>query len=143
MFRSFLIDWLEGKNDELESYLNELGIQTEIDVAAYVFRRKATKQVKSIMLISNFHPGPFLNVGSSVLPFLFQTAIRKRLGAIGMVPHGVSGHELNLVSQEQNAKVIEWVIEKISTASYSDNATPVVRVRSLLRPRRYLMDVLW
>jgi len=130
MFRSFLIDWLEGKNDELESYLSELGIQTEIDVAAYVFRRKSTNQVKSIMLVSNFHPGPFLNVGSSVLPFLFQTAIRMRLDAVGMVPHGVSGHELNLVSQEQNAKIIEWVIESIPHLSYSDHATPVIRVNN-------------
>ncbi|MGO9644059.1 MAG: DUF2070 family protein [Candidatus Bathyarchaeia archaeon] len=130
MFRSFLIDWLEGKNDELESYLSELGIQTEIDVAAYVFRRKSTNQIKSIMLVSNFHPGPFLNVGSSVLPFLFQTAMRKRLDAVGMVPHGVSGHELNLVSQEQNAKIIEWVIESIPNLSYSDHATPVIRVNN-------------
>jgi len=130
MFRSFLIDWLEGKNDELESYLSELGIQTEIDVAAYVFRRKSTNQIKSIMLVSNFHPGPFLNVGSSVLPFLFQTTMRKRLDAVGMVPHGVSGHELNLVSQEQNAKIIEWVIESIPDLSYSDHATPVIRVNN-------------
>jgi len=130
MFRSFLIDWLEGKNEELESYLSELGIQTEIDVAAYVFRSKSNNKVKSIMLVSNFHPGPFLNVGSSVLPFLFQTAMRRRLDAVGMVPHGVSGHELNLVSQEQNAKIIEWVIESIPKLSYSDHATPVVRINN-------------
>ena len=130
MFRSFLIDWLEGRNEELESYLNELGIQTEIDVAAYVFRRKSTSQVKSILLVSNFHPGPFLNVGSSVLPFLFQSAMRKQLNAVGLVPHGVSGHELNLVSQEQNTKIIEWVIKSIPDLSYSNHATPVVRAKN-------------
>lgn len=130
MFRAFLTDWLEGRNDEIESYLNELGVEAEVDAAAFVFRQSDTTNVKGIMLVSNFHPGPFLNVGSSVLPYLFQTVVSRRLKAVGVVPHGVSGHELNLVSQEQNHRIIEWVMMNIENAHYDGKATTVTRSRN-------------
>jgi putative membrane protein len=130
MFRAFLTDWLEGKNRDLESYLNELGVETEIDLAAFVFRPKGKSDIKGVVLVSNFHPGPFLNIGSSALPFLFQSVIRRRFNAVAMVPHGVSGHELNLVSQDQNARIIQWVLAKLETVRYLEKATPVIRAKN-------------
>jgi putative membrane protein len=128
MFRAFLTDWLEGQNHELEAYLNELGVETEVDAAAFAFRKKGSRNMKGIMLVSTLHPGPFLNVGSSVLPFVFQSLVRKEFNAVALVPHGVSGHELNLVSQEQNERILDWVFTKLDHSVYYSNATPVVRV---------------
>jgi putative membrane protein len=128
MFRALLSDLLESRNEELESYLDELGVETEISATEFVFRRKADHHIKGIMLVSNFHPGPFQNIGSSVLPFLFQALIEKRYGTIGVVPHGVSGHELNLVSQEDNSNLIAWAIANLDKSNSMEKATPVVRV---------------
>ena len=128
MFRAFLGDWLEGDNQGLESYLNELGVETEIDAAAFAFRKKGTINPKGVMLVSSLHPGPFLNIGSSVIPYMFESLMRRRFGAVAMVPHGVSGHELNLVSQEQNERVIEWVLANLERVHYGSVATPVVRM---------------
>jgi len=83
MFRAFLTDWLEGRNSELESYLSELGVGAEVDAAAIAFRKKGGNGLKAAMLVSNFHPGPFLNIGSSVMPFLFESLMRQRYGAVG------------------------------------------------------------
>jgi len=128
MFRAFLGDWLEGDNEGLESYLNELGVPTEIDATAFAFRKKGNVDPKGIMLATSLHAGPFLNIGSSVIPYLFQSLMRRRLNAVGMVPHGVSGHELNLVSQEQNERVIEWVLAGLGDAKYDGVATRVTRM---------------
>ena len=128
MFRAFLRDWLDAQNHELESCLDELGVETEIQLAAFAFRPKHKSNIKGLILVSDFHPGPFLNIGSSVLPFLFQTVISRKLNAVALVPHGVSGHELNLVSQEQNARIIKWVLSKIEKMDYLEKATPVTRV---------------
>jgi putative membrane protein len=128
MFRAFLGDWLEGDNQGLESYLNELGVETEIDAVVFAFRRKGTISPKGMMLVSSLHPGPFLNIGSSVIPYMFGTLMRRRFGAVAMVPHGVSGHELNLVSQEQNERVLEWVLTGLEKVHYDAAATPVVRM---------------
>jgi len=127
MFRAFLMDWLEGDNIDLESYLNELGVQTELDVAAFAFRREMSSNIKGLMLVSNFHPGPFLNVGSSGLPYLFQAIVQRQLGAIALVPHGVSGHELNLVSQFENEKIIRTVLSRLNSVKFSRLATTVTR----------------
>jgi len=127
MFRAFLTDWLEGRNEELESYLTELGVETEIYASAFAFRKKGTNPPKAVMLVSNLHPGPFLNIGSSVMPFLFESLMERRFGAVAMVPHGVSGHELNLVSQEQNERVVSWVLSNLSDSSYVALATPIDR----------------
>jgi len=127
MFRAFLTDWLEADNLDLESYLNELGVETELDVAAFVFRGERSLNLKGLMLVSNFHPGPFLNVGSSSLPYLFQAVVKKQLGAIALVPHGVSGHELNLVSQVENEKIIRTIFKSLSTVKFSPLATTVTR----------------
>jgi putative membrane protein len=127
MFRAFLTDLLEGENHELESYLYELGVETEIDAAAFTFRKKGSPNFKGIILVSNFHPGPFLNVGSSPLPFLFESLMQRKFNAVALVPHGVSGHELNLVSQEQNERILDWVLSHVEKASYFGAATPVER----------------
>jgi putative membrane protein len=127
MFRAFLKDWLEADNLDLESYLNELGVETELDVAAFAFRGKSSPSIKALMLVSNFHPGPFLNVGSSCLPYLFQAVAAKQLDAIALVPHGVSGHELNLVSQVENERVIRTIFNSLNTVEFSPLATTVTR----------------
>src|SRR3972149_10043179 len=57
MFRAFLTDWLEAKNGDLESYLNELGVENEIDVAGFSFRRVLGRNVKAVMLGSTFVSG--------------------------------------------------------------------------------------
>lgn len=128
MFRAFLTDWLESENREIESYLNELGVETEIEATAFAFRKKGSDNVKGVMFVSNFHPGPFLNVGSSVLPYLMHSVMSRRFNAVTLVPHGVSGHELNLVSQEQNARIIRWVLEGLEHARYDGSASRVTRM---------------
>lgn len=130
MFRAFLTDWLEVENQELESYLNELGVEAEIDATAFAFRKTGTSSIKGVMFVSNFHPGPFLNIGSSVLPFLFQSVMNRRFKAVALVPHGVSGHELNLVSQEQNARIIRWVLTGLERAHYDGSVSRVTRVNN-------------
>lgn len=130
MFRAFLTDWLEGENNELESYLNELGVETEINAAAFAFRKKGSESIKAVMFVSNFHPGPFLNIGSSVLPYLIDSVMSRRFNAVTLVPHGVSGHELNLVSQDQNARIIRWILTGLAQAHYNGNATRVTRMNN-------------
>jgi putative membrane protein len=128
MFRAFLTDWLENENQEIESYLNELGVEAEIEATALAFRKKGSDNLKGVIFVSNLHPGPFLNVGSSVLPYLMYSMINRKFNAITLVPHGVSGHELNLVSQEQNERIIRWVLKGLEDTHYDGGASQVTRM---------------
>ena len=105
IFKAFLVDWLDRNNEMFEAFLKEIGTKSEIEVTLIRFDSKRSNETKGIIIISNFHPGPFLNVGSSMLPYLIQNKFETKNIAV-FVPHGISGHENNLVSQEDNTKVI-------------------------------------
>ncbi|MEM3061708.1 MAG: DUF2070 family protein, partial [Candidatus Bathyarchaeia archaeon] len=129
IFKSFLMDWLDRKNDLIEDYLERLSVINKIKVSTISFRSKISKRVKGIMVVSNFHPGPFLNVGSSTLPYLIQRIIEKKYEAVVAVPHGISGHELNLPSQRQNEIVIRKVLELINRKSFGDENSKFARAK--------------
>ncbi len=108
-FSAFLIAWLDKKNFMLEKLLDEIGVKHKISITTLQFRSKESKKNKGLMVISNFHPGPFMNVGSSILPYLIQRHFEKKMDIVVSVPHGISGHEGNLVSQQENKKVISAI----------------------------------
>ena len=125
-FRAFLVAWLDRNNDMFEKILDGLGIKRNISITALQFRSKSSKKQKGIMVVSNFHPGPFMNVGSSILPYMIQNYFEKKTNAIISVPHGISGHEGNLVTQKENGKVIEAIEEIISDVNFSGYASPFI-----------------
>jgi len=127
VFRAFLTDWLEKRNESFEDFLEQLGVRQQTDISVLGFKGRHSHKTKGILVVTNIHPGPFLNVGSSVLPYLIQRVLEQKSGAIVTVPHGVSGHELNLVSQRENDRVLFEVLNLIQGSPESDLATPFVR----------------
>jgi len=125
LLRAFLANWTEDLNAPLEFLLEQLGHECEIKISLLVFRTK--EKIKMVMLIPSFHPGPFKNVGSSALPHMIQTAIENKLRCVAAIPHGLSGHELNLTSQVQNQKVIAGILDSLSFSNFNSEATPLVR----------------
>lgn len=125
-FRAFLVAWLDRKNVKLEKFLSRLGVERNISVTVLQFRSKLTKKLKGIMVVSNFHPGPFMNVGSSILPYMIQNSFEEKTKAKIAVPHGISGHERNLVSQKQNQKVIRAIERLLLDDNFSSGASPLI-----------------
>jgi len=132
IFRAFLLDWLDGRNEMFEDYLKELGVRESVSIALLQFRGRNDHGGKAIITISNFHPGPFLNVGSSVLPLLIQRVLESKTGSVVSVPHGVSGHELNLISQEENETVLREALRLLDSPDFSSEASRFIRWKSEL-----------
>jgi putative membrane protein len=130
LFRAFLTVFLDMRNEPLEGYLQELGVVQDVKVNILMFRRETDQTVKAVIVVSGFHPGPFLNVGSSVLPMLIQNTVEAKTGAVVMVPHGISGHENNIVSQSENQKVVELVGRLLSGGRRGTTASGVIRLSS-------------
>lgn len=128
LLKSFLMAWLNGEASSLEEYLERMGVKKRLKVTTIAFRRKRDKKLKGAIVVSNFHPGPILEVGSSNLPYLIQKEVKAKFNAIAAIPHGVSGHETNLVSQKENRKVVEKVLELLSGGEYGSGVSRLVRV---------------
>jgi putative membrane protein len=56
-----------------------------------------------------------------------QDSLAKETNAVVGVPHGISGHEMNLVSQDENQKVIKEVLKARSQQDFQSMATKFVR----------------
>jgi len=130
IFRAFLRDWLDGNFSTLESYLEVFGVDSSVNVCALSFRSKVSGNVKGTLIVPNFHPGPFLNVGSSALPFMIKRVVESVVGGVAAVAHGISGHQLNLVSQHENEKVIGGVLSMLALPASGSEASPMLRSRA-------------
>jgi len=125
LFKAFLLNWILGLNAPFENLLEKLG--EEQDVAVSLLKFDASRP-KAVMVIPSVHPGPFKNVGSSLLPSMLKTALEKELNCSVCVPHGLLGHELDLASQIQNQKIISQIVASVNFKGLEAKATPFVKV---------------
>jgi len=126
VLKVFMANWTEDLNEPLESLLENLSVEQSIKLSVIMFR--AGGKMKAAMVVPAFHPGPFKNVGSSILPYLIQKELENKLRCTVSVPHGISGHDLDLASQAQNQKIIEQISKIVDISNFSSSTTPLMRV---------------
>ena len=126
LFRAFMLNWVVGLNAPLETFLEKMGENEDIEVTLLKFD---SSKPKAAVIVPLVHPGPFKNIGSSLLPSLLKHDFEKQFGCDTCVPLGILGHELDLASQAQNHKIITQVIESAKFTASNDLATPFVKVR--------------
>lgn len=127
LLRGFLSNWIAGLTTPLEDYFEKMGTYADIPVALLAFRGK--RSPLALVVVPTFHPGPFKNLGSSNLPYTIQRSLEERVGGIVAVPHGTSGHELDLTSQAQCEKVLREVLRLAEFRDFSSRASRMVRRR--------------
>lgn len=125
IFHAFLLNWIVESNAPFEEFLEKLGENRDVEVSLIKF---CSSKPKAIITVPSIHPGPFKNVGSSLLPSMLKTALEKEFDCIAGVPHGLFGHEFDLASQAQNQKIINYVIESANFEVSESRATPFIKV---------------
>jgi putative membrane protein len=127
LLKSFLVNWIEDVNGPLENVLESLGTERGMNVSLLAFQTE--KVVKAVMVIPALHPGPFKNVGSSLFPYLIQSALEQRLNCVVSVPHGLFGHELDLASETQNQKVLDAILNSLNFQKSEKKASSFIRAQ--------------
>ena len=126
LFKAFMLNWVLGLNAPFEDFLEKLGEERNVEVSLVKFGSSGSK---AIMVIPSVHPGPFKNIGSSLLPSLLKANLEEKLNCVACVPHGLLGHEFDLASQLQNQKIIADVVQSLKNFELSDaKASPFVKV---------------
>jgi len=125
LFKAFLLNWIVGLNAPFEEFLEKLGEEQDVKVSLIKF--DASKP-KAVIVVPFVHPGPFKNVGSSLLPSMIKTTLEKELNCVVCVPHGLLGHEFDLSSQIQNQKILNRVVESSNFKAFEAKATPFIKV---------------
>jgi putative membrane protein len=125
LFKGFLANWLENKTYPLEKHFEKLGSTSDVSIAVLAFGKK--ESIKALMVVPEIHPGPFRNLGSSNIPYTIQKTLEEKFNAITMVPHGISGHERDLASQQQCDKVLKEIMNLADFSVFSSKATKMIR----------------
>jgi len=125
LFKAFLINWIVGLNAPFEEFLEKLGEEQDVKVSLIKF--DASKP-KAVIIVPFVHPGPFKNVGSSLLPSMLKNTLENELNCVACVPHGLLGHELDLSSQIQNQKILNCVVESSNFKPSETQATPFIKI---------------
>ncbi len=125
LFRVFLQHWLKSDPEPLERRLGALGTQGMIEGSILGF--SGSKGAVGCVVVSNFHPGPYRDLGSGGLPTKLKASMERSKGGIVQVPHGISNHQLNIVSQTDVQRVIEKAVEQYPTATPIRDSSAMVR----------------
>jgi len=124
LFRAYMLDWVANLNEPLEEQFEKTGEDADIEVN---FLRFDASKPKAAIIVPQVHPGPFKNIGSSLLPSTMKQDFEKAFGCEACVPLGILGHELDLASQTQNHKIITQVIASAKFKATADLASPCVK----------------
>lgn len=124
LFRAFILNWVTDQNEPLEKHLETMGQDADIEVTLLKFD---SSKPKAAIIVPLVHPGPFKNIGSSLLPSLLKHGYEKEFGCEACVPLGILGHELDLASQGQNRKIVSQTIASARFEAPDDLASPLVR----------------
>lgn len=128
LFKAFLANWTEDLNAPLEGFFEQLGNEHDIHVSLLTFSTE--DRIKAVIIVPALHPGPFKNLGSSLLPYLIQNEVQEKYDCVVSVPHGLVGHELDVSTQFENQRVIKKIINLIGPLNSYSKATPLVRTES-------------
>lgn len=106
----FVSALLVGDESFLEEMLERLSSEYSGISEAFLFRRVDGKKIA--VIIPPFHFGPFRSVGSSMLNAYIENELQ-RYGIDGVVLKGCTGHEANLVSNDESKRICSEIIENI------------------------------
>ncbi len=124
LFRAFLLNWVTDLNAPLEEEIEKMGENADIQVSILKFDSSKPKVAIIMPLV---HPGPFKNIGSSLLPSMLKHDYEKEYSGNACTPLGILGHELDLASQAQNRKIVNEVLASAKFEAASATASQFIR----------------
>ena len=119
VLQAFLAAWTEKDGSRFERIAEEKA--DEKPVSTFMMKFSLDKSNGYSLVIPEVHPGPFLSVGGSNLPYVLYNAFSGR----AMVLHGVSDHALNIPSKEELDKYLKGLKSARKLSSHRRCSMPV------------------
>ena len=126
LFRSFLHHWLRKTPAALEEQLLSLSTVGTIETKMLSFSGRDSRS-KASMVVSNFHPGPYRDMGSGGLPSELKQSLEESHHSVVQVPHGISNHKLNIVSHKDIDRLLTAAKESYPSDHMNRRASLMIR----------------
>lgn len=119
VLQAFLAAWTEKDGTRFERIAEAKA--SEKPVSTFFMKFSLDQRNGYSIVLPEVHPGPFLSVGGSNLPFVLYKAFSGR----AMVLHGVSDHALNIPSKEELDRYLRGLKSAKKISSHSHCSRPV------------------
>ena len=106
--RGFILAWTDKKFRKLEEVFDRLSSVRKAPIGLIRFR-KIPNDDELILIVSTVHPGPFLNIGSSNMPYEVNRWFKEKYSCETIVLHGTCTHSENLPTRSELFRFIEMV----------------------------------
>jgi putative membrane protein len=126
LFRAFLHHWLRKTPTALEERLLPLSTEGSIETKILSFTGRDARP-KASLVVSNFHPGPYRDMGSGGLPSELKQSLEASKHGVVQVPHGISNHKLNIVSHRDIDKLLSATTENYPSDHPIRQASSMIR----------------
>src|SRR3989442_3654367 len=126
LFRAFLHHWLRKTPTALEERLLSLSTEGSIETKILSFSGQDARP-KASLVVSNFHPGPYRNMGSGGLPSELKHSLEESQHGVVQVPHGISNHKLNIVSHRDIDRLLSAARENYPSDHLIRKASLMIR----------------
>src|SRR6266496_5783262 len=126
LFSSFLDHWLRKTPTALEERLLSLSTGGSIETKILSFSGKSSRPIASLV-VSNFHPGPYRDMGSGGLPSELKHSLEETQRGVVQVPHGISNHKLNIVSHRDIDRLLSAARENYPSEHRVRKASSMIR----------------
>lgn len=130
LLSAMLAIFLDGRKDSLEELAEKLDNRSDIKVDCLIFREVEKKDVKIAFIIPGFHPGPFRDFGSSVLPYLIEGELSRK-GIKTIIVRGLSDHSKNIISRRDCEFIAEEITRKI--LNHDSNYSGIIGSTKILK----------
>ncbi|MEM0451827.1 MAG: DUF2070 family protein [Nitrososphaerota archaeon] len=97
LLSAILMVFLEGRKEHLENLAEKLDTKAEIKIDVLMFN-PMDKSDKIALVVPTFHPGPFRDFGSTILPYIIEEKFSK-IGVKTVFVRGLSDHSRNIISR--------------------------------------------
>jgi len=126
LFSSFLDHWLRKTPTALEERLLSLSTGGSIETKILSFSGKSSRPIASLV-VSNFHPGPYRDMGSGGLPSELKHSLEETQRGVVQVPHGISNHKLNIVSHRDIDRLLSAARDNYPSDHLIRKASSMIR----------------
>src|SRR5205809_44112 len=117
-----------GMPTALEERLLSLSTEGSIETKILSFSGRDSGPIASLV-VSNFHPGPYRDMGSGGLPSELKQSLEETQRGVVQVPHGISSHKLNIVSHRDIDRLLSAARENYPSEHLIRKASSMIRGR--------------
>ncbi len=121
MLRAFLEAWASDKSDLIEHLIEA---KSKVSVIKTYLLSFLNGNGRPTVVVSDVHPGPFANVGSSNITYEMHKTLTGK-GYSPLILHSFSSHDMNLPSKEQVRLMLES-LDNLTPINESDSCTEFI-----------------